>query len=91
MSEFFFHSESSKKVREETRKRAAYADGQISPNMKDLMDQSRRLFEIRAFDIADDAPLEEIDRIFNECIEEVPGAQEAFETWDQMFKSAKVD
>jgi len=68
-----------------------YADSQIASGLKNLMNQARSLFWSMAVDIADDESGEDIDRIFNECVKRVPGAQEAFEIWDKLFDSAEIN
>jgi len=86
----FFDTPSNRKIRKETKERAQYADSQTDPGLKDLMDQARSLFQSRVVDIADDVTVEDIEGIFDQCVKQVPGAQEAFEIWDKLFNRAEI-
>ena len=87
----FFDAPSSRRIRKETRERAQYADNQIDPGLKSLMNQARSKFQSTMVDMADYVDEENINRIFEECVKDVPGAQEAFEIWNKLFDSAEIN
>jgi hypothetical protein len=74
-----------RKVRKETREKSAYADSKIEPGLRDLMDQARDLFADRILNSEAEVPDEDADRIFDECLDHVAGAREAFEIWDKLY------
>lgn len=86
-----FDTASNRQVRKEARKRAEYADSQLEPGLRSLTNQVRGLFFERVSYIKDDISLEEIERIWGQCVEQVPGSQEVFEIWDKLFDEAEVN
>ena len=68
-----------------------YADSQIASGLKNLMNQARSKFQLTMVDMADYVDEENINRIFEECVKDVPGAQEAFEIWNKLFDSAEIN
>ncbi len=84
-----FDSPSNRKIREDTIQRSKYADANIDPCLANLIDQAQELFGDRICNIEGEISMKEVDKLFNQCLDQVEGAREAFEIWDILFDEYK--
>jgi hypothetical protein len=84
-----FDSPSNRRIREDTIQRSKYTDANLDPGLASLMDRARELFRDRICSIEGEISMKETDKIFNQCLDEVKGAREAYEIWDILFDEYK--